>query len=241
MQYGIDVSHHQTPAKLPWSTFKGKVDFVIVRANYGTAPDKAAEEHIQRARDIGAAVGLYSFYRPSQPRMAQQDVFFEQIYKLCRIGDIAPALDIEKDPYPSPGLPVTALWSPLCREYAQSLEREFGDVLIYITQAEWKLLGSPDWVLQYPLWVAHYTANAKPLTPGNKEHHIWQHRVAPFLHNGPGGLSKNTTNNIDQNRALKPLPNILRMGPRKILIPDDLDDRLDEGILQCFDYTPLDE
>lgn len=240
MQYGIDISHHQNPAKLPWDSFKGKVDFVIVRAAYGKTPDIAAADHVRRARDIGAAVGLYSFYRPTQLRIDQQNVFFEQVYKLCQIGDIAPTLDIEKDPYPSPGQPVSTLWSPLCREYVQSIQRAFGNAIVYITQAEWKLLGSPDWVLQYPLWVAHYTSKAEPLTPGNVKPHIWQHRVAPFMHNGPGGLSKNTTNNIDQNRGLKPLPTIL-LKQSKNEIPDDLDDRLDKGILQCFDYTPINE
>ena len=232
--YGIDVSHHQDPDNLPWSTFEGKVDFVIVRATYGKLSDLSAHDHLRRARDIGAKVGLYHFFRPTQPWLDQLESFTDNINMYCRIGDIAPVIDIEKDPFPTPGHPVTSKWDEPCRLFTEHLIDSYGDAIVYITQREWQALGTPQWVLDRPLWVAHYTSNPTPATPNNNTPHIWQHRVAPFQHNGPGGYDKKRPE-LDQNRGLLPLPTISRFGATHIF-----EEELDKGILKCFDYTPLD-
>ena len=236
MTYGIDVSHHQNPSKLPWSSFRGKVDFLMARATYGTMPDKFTRSHITQGRSIGAKVGLYHFYRPTQPWAEQLEVFTRIVEQVCQVGDICPAVDIEKDPFPAPGHPVDSTWSEPCRLFTDNLVHRFGDAIVYITQREWRSLGSVNWVLNRPLWVAHYTSNPQPATPGNVVPYIWQHRVAPFVHNGTGGYDKNHPD-LDQNRGIKPLPLIKRITSPLL---EDFDHELDKGILQCFDYTPLD-
>ena len=101
--YGVDVSHHQDPEAVPWQRLQGKVDFVIVRAAYGNKLDQHAKEHVRRARDIGAKVGLYLFFRPGQ-RWEDEARALESVSDSCIIenGDIIPSLDIEDDPFSIP-------------------------------------------------------------------------------------------------------------------------------------------
>jgi hypothetical protein len=145
-------------------------------------------------------------------------------------GDLVPALDIELDPLPKPGSPVSKSWAPKCEELVGRIVETFGDALVYITQREFGLLGSPKWVLKRPLWVAHYTSAAQPLTPGNLPATIWQHRVGPFDPQGPGGYSKQHPD-LDHNRGLKALPLIGQL-------PDaGLDDLRDAGVLALPETT----
>lgn len=108
--YAIDVSHHNPPDRLPWDKFAGHVDAVIVRVSYGAElRDRHAWAHVQRARAIGARVGYYHFFRPSQPVQKQWDVLRTQLEGLyVHEGDIVPAIDIELDPLPKP----CTAWSP---------------------------------------------------------------------------------------------------------------------------------
>jgi hypothetical protein len=226
MGYAIDVSHHQAPGSLPWASFAGRVDAVIARASYGSGlRDRHCVEHCNRARAIGAKVGVYHFYRPHQPVSAQWDLLRSQCdYVGLREGDIVPALDVEHDPIPAPGASVTPDWSAPAQELAALITATYGSCLVYITQREWGMLGRPQWVLDCPLWVAHYTGAATPATPGGRPAVMWQHRVGPFVHNGPGGYVKEAPV-LDQNRILGELPLIAkRMTHSYVLATEGGDD-----------------
>lgn len=206
--FGIDLSHHQDPATQPWDRYQGKVDFVICRASYGgELRDRQVTGHMERARAIGAKVGLYQFFRPTQSVSSHWDQL-RAVADLVKLGegDIVPALDIERDPMPKPqGVDVSAAWSAPCEELVGRIVEAFGDAMVYITQREWGMLGKPEWVLKRPLWIAHYTAAAKPATPNNVDATIWQHRVGPFDPQGPGGYDK-ARPLLDHNKGLKDLP-----------------------------------
>jgi GH25 family lysozyme M1 (1,4-beta-N-acetylmuramidase) len=203
--FGIDLSHFQNPATLPWPSWRDVVNFVIVRAAYGSAHDRFAVEHVSRARDIGAKVGLYLFFRPSDP-VAGQLSALHAVADGAHIddGDIVPAVDIERDPFPSPGTDVAPAWSAPAEDLADQIVSTWGNVLLYVTHREWTMLGSPAWVLRRPLWTAHYH-DAPPVTPGGMPATIHQHRVGPFDPAGPGGYFAGSPQ-IDQNRLLRPLP-----------------------------------
>lgn len=232
--FGIDLSHHQNSATLPWSTYHDKkVDFVICRASYGgQLRDRQVLEHVKRAREIGAKVGLYQFFRPSQSVDSHWDQL-RTVAELVRLsdGDIVPALDIEHDPLPRPGgVAVSPAWSKGCEELVGRIVDTFGDALVYITKREFDLLGKPQWLLARPLWVAHYTPAAKPLTPNGAEPTIWQYRVGPFDPKGPGGFVKQRPE-LDHNRGLKDLPLIGAL-------PDaGLDDLRDQVLLDLPETT----
>lgn len=206
MQYGIDVSRYQStaaPAGVPWSLLKASgVTFVMVRATYGTYKDPSAPAHIAAARAVGMQVGLYAFSRQSQPVTDQLAAFHAQAL-LCgiRAGDICPAHDLEDEP----GVPkLGPAWNASGEAFTAGLVASYGEALVYLTQRDFGRLGKPAWVLERPLWVAHYTGAARPATPGDAPWRIWQHRVGPFAPNGAGGAFQPQL--LDQNRASVPLP-----------------------------------
>jgi hypothetical protein len=183
--FGIDVSHFQSPAApagVPWKQLRLKSSFVIVRASYGAWADPNAVAHIRAARAEGFTVGLYHFFVSTQAIAAQLDVFCAQAVK-CGVGngDIVPALDLEDD-----GKNVLSkAMEPLARQACDTLSSEFGSAMPYITQAGWHALGAPAWLLELPLWVAHYTNAPKPATPGNVPAAIWQNRVGLYAPGAP--------------------------------------------------------
>jgi lysozyme len=240
MSFGIDVSHHQNPASLPWPSIKDSSSFCIVRATYGSKlRDRHCAEHMRRAREAGLKVGCYHFFRPSQPVHEQIHAFRAAVQAAgYQPGDIVPALDVEHDPIPEPGTNVGPAWEPGVRQFAEALAAEFGALpLIYITQREWIMLGKPSWVLDHPLWVAHYT-NGTAATPGGKPWTIHQHRVAPYDPNGPGGHDSKRPE-LDQNRAIDPLPLSTRVPwgivPAPVPAPEreEDDDGLDDAVLRA--------
>jgi lysozyme len=232
MKYGIDVSHHQQPGSLPWETFNDKATFCIVRASYGTMRDRLMLEHLKRARGAGLKVGCYHFFRPSQPMKAQLDIFLAQL-DLAKIGsgDIVPVLDVEADPFPTLQH-VSPAWQDPVRQILGALRDRFTNAMVYITQREFGQLGSPEWLLSFPLWVAHYTGAQAPATPAKRPWTIWQHRVAPYVAFGPGGYDKDRPE-LDQNRAVD-LPLIGAVKHELIPQPPDTnedDAGLEEAIL----------
>ena len=202
---GIDVSHYQStkaPGGMPWSLLAQTCRFAIVRATYGTFRDPSAVEHVRAARTVGMQIGLYHFFRVGQPITDQMAAFCAQALACgYRVGDILPALDIEDDPKVAQ---VSLSWDTAARAMADGLAANFGDVLLYITQRDFGRMGKPAWVLDRPLWTAHYTGAPKPATPGNKPCAIWQHRVGPYQADGQGGAFKPMV--LDQNRADSLLP-----------------------------------
>lgn len=210
--YAIDVSHHQDPNGLPWHLYRGAVDLVIARACYGSGfTDPTVGEHIARARDIGARVGIYHFFRPSQTWTEQARALEDAAYR-CGYGsgDVVPAIDIEADPLQQ-HQDVGPEWEEPTRLLIDAVRSTFGECLVYITRADWHLLGRPSWVLERPIWVAHYTEYLNPAMPGGDvsiQPVLWQHRVGPLLRGGQGGVFVGTTGNpqIDQSRILAPLP-----------------------------------
>lgn len=202
--FGVDVSHHQVPSALKWESMaEAGCKFAIVRLTYGTMRDRAAAEHIERARAAGLTIGAYHFFRPSQPVAEQYAAFREAGFAADygRVDDIVPVLDFEDD---TEKRPLTPNDSPLAESFAKDLHVGFGvPCMVYVTQRDWGRAGKPAWVLRHSLWVAHYSApsRAQPASPDGKPWAIWQHRVGRFDPSGPSGYYKDEAPQLDQNRA----------------------------------------
>lgn len=193
--YGVDVSHRQDPSVVPYS----EVSFVIVKATEGASfRDPMCMQHIARAREAGATVGLYHYYRYGPDHNAQI-VNFLRTAKDVGLGpdDIVPCLDIEQGPYSY--LPSNA-WNHPCEAIAKAFEASYGGCMVYLNKRDFHLMLSPDWVAARPLWFAQYNDEMHaPFPPV-----VWQHRVGPFEVDGPGGLFEPRT--IDQNVLLEDMP-----------------------------------
>lgn len=202
--YGCDVSHHQATSVIPSSG----ADFVQVRFNYGAEfRDERAVAHCKRVRETGAKLGGYFFFRNIHSVDAQL-ALFRQVAEDVEYdaGDIVPEIDIEADPEPSLR-PVDPSWSAPAQEATERLVEIYGDCIVYMTQREWHMMGSPSWVLRRPLSVAHYTTAPAPATPGNMPATLWQRRVGLFDRHGPGGVyDQGNPRQIDQSVLLQPLP-----------------------------------
>jgi hypothetical protein len=133
-----------------------------------------------------------------------------------RAGDICPALDVEDDPNVATIAPA---WQEQLRTFLGGMMSSFGEAMVYVTQRDFGRLGKPDFVLDRPLWVAHYTPAPLPATPGGKPCVIWQRRVGPFDPSGPGGAfapdgsparAGHPPGPLDQDAADGELPRCLR-------------------------------
>jgi GH25 family lysozyme M1 (1,4-beta-N-acetylmuramidase) len=207
--YGIDVSHHQDPARLPWAEMCGGVDFVMVRGAYGPSPDPSAPAHVSAARNIGARVGIYLFVRPKLPLEAQLDALFMAMeHAGVADGDVTPAIDVESNDVT--GERADPSWNAPLSLFTSEVAGRLGAVpIIYMSRTTWILLDRPSWPLDHPLWVPEYTATWSLASPGDEAPLIWQHRVAPFVRDGAGCYDR-IHPDLDQNRLLGELPLLSR-------------------------------
>jgi len=213
---GCDVSQFQSPYLVDWRRY----DFGIVRASYGARPDSLCLEHAKRLRAAGRPIGLYHFLLPNSDFERQLQTFLAQA-KAAHLsdGDLFPCLDIEAYPDRFAGKKPTH-WAQVDKSWADEdtdallrfrdeFDRIFGGVIPYITQRDWHLLGKPEWILERPLWVAHYPATGSrvplsmPATPGSRKWRIWQQLVGPLDRVVQAPADPHA---VDQNVAVRPLP-----------------------------------
>ena len=195
MKYGVDVSKYQDPARPDgvhtWAQLAQLgCEFAMVRATYGTSRDSRAVEHVRQIRQLrstGIQLGLYLFFRHDQLVTDQIAAFCSQALACgLQVGDLAPAIDIEQDgPH---GEALHPGWVPALEALVSGLVALFGACFVYETQAGFSQLGKPGALLSVPQWVAHYTGAPSPAAPGSGPWAMWQHRVGPFVVDGPGGV-----------------------------------------------------
>lgn len=199
---GCDVSVFQAPSMVNWRDF----DFGIARATYGKSPDKRVRSHAESIRKGGAVLGLYHFFRADQDPYEQSDAFREVAAGVnLGVGDMLPCVDVED----FPGHTISPADLPTLFMFVDNCRIEFGGAIIYITQRDWHRLGKPEWILKYPLWVAHYPGKgstsilSKPATPNGAPWRIWQCMVGPL---GQSLQKHDDPKAVDQNLASDPLP-----------------------------------
>jgi hypothetical protein len=210
MLTGFDLSHHQDPNLLDWPRLAAAVDFLILRATYGTKRDRLVLRFTDLARQHGVQrLAYYAFFRPSQPADDQRAAFETTVYEAGMVaGDGCPWVDIEDDPSPYMQ-PVGPAWGEPLQRLGEGLLASFGELGGYCNVADAVDLGDGfGWWRARPGWCAHWTAAASPLTLW-QPWTIWQHAVkgAPGIY--PGKL--------DHNRA-REWPRATRI-PRAVGLP----------------------
>lgn len=189
---GIDVSHWQDPNKIDYNQLKAEgYDWVIARAAYGTKPDDTFLYHINKAKSAGMLVGAYSFYRQTQDTQAQLELFTDIIDE-ANI-DIAPVLDLEwNTDYDGPVDPF--LFNSEARYIMEELSTKYGQSIAYLAPGFYQTLGEPDWLLEHPWWIAHYTSDPEPWCPF-KEWSMWQYTGK--------GIANGYAGDLDLNRSVE--------------------------------------
>lgn len=197
---GIDVSHHQAPDSMDYGGVASLHQFLIARASYGVRPDATFLDHAHGARDAGLVVGSYLFFRQQQDWEQQFDALEEQLGDLEGLERmIAPALDLEwNDAYDGPVDKNKHNTSG--RALAEKIAETYGKCLIYLAPGFYQTLGEPQWLLDFPWWIAHYTSKPEPWCPW-KRWAIWQFTgkgVTPG-YGGPSDLNRlHTQQELDE-------------------------------------------
>jgi GH25 family lysozyme M1 (1,4-beta-N-acetylmuramidase) len=200
--YGCDVSKYQPIGLVDWR----QKDFGIGRLCYGTYVDPSAPSHAQAIRAAGKVFGGYHFFRADLPIDAQVRSL-AAASQACTLGpgDMIHWIDVED----SPGHTLSATDAPALQAFAAHLVADYGAAGFYITQRDFGRLGKPAWLLEHPLWVAHYPGKgakaplARPATPAGAPWRLWQWLVGPL-----GKCLQDASNPlaVDQSVATDPLP-----------------------------------
>jgi hypothetical protein len=133
-------------------------------------------------------------------------------------GWLCPTLDVEQNEQYD-GVISSDRYAP-AEEICRAWRERYGDAVVYTNPSMWAAIGSPGWLREFNLWIAHYDV-ATPRTPFGLSWAIWQHIVAA-LPGVYGGL-------LDQNYA-RALP-LLRAPSEPPLLPLDYDGRADRDAL----------
>lgn len=202
---GLDVSHHQSPDSIDYrKVAEVPHQFVIARACHGRQPDGTFVAHLVEAhRTNKLLVGGYTFFRQTQSVESQENAFVRQIDALVdglcgstlsgHYHMIMPVVDLEwnekydgkvdKDAFNTKG-----------RELCRRLRKRYGNCMVYLAPGFFQLLGSPEWLKEYPWWVAHYNVEEPWMPPGAPPRYLLWQRTGTGRTAGYGG-------DIDLNRA----------------------------------------
>ncbi len=190
---GVDVAKWQSPELMDYNQLAERFDFLIARACYGITKDPTWKRHIERADKAGMLVGGYMWYRQDEPWKKQLEVFLEQMDRLnIGTGDIVPAVDLEV-PLKKYGPLLPERYNTDARQMCAELADAYGGCMVYTNPNTIALMGSPTWLNDYPLWIAHQTDASEP--DARADWSIWQYAAEPVQgFSGP---------KMDVNRARK--------------------------------------
>jgi lysozyme len=191
------------PVGIDVSRWQGKVDWAKVRqAGYTFAFVKATESahwvdpnfvrNREEARKAGLYVGAYHFFRPKVMVEAQVLNFVRNIGSL-RPGELPPVLDIEV-PEDWKGIPQEERISMILH-WLREVELRLGvKPIVYLSPSfAADILKHDKRLMDYMLWIAHYTGASQPRVPAPWTHWwFWQHSETGSV---PG-----ITGHVDLNR-----------------------------------------
>jgi lysozyme len=207
---GIDVSNHNPP--INWQTVKSsKILFAFAKATDGeTYQDRAFMRNWLGMKEVGIIRGAYHFFRPLKSPQEQVKNFLS--FVKFQPSDLPPVLDVESWPEY-----VEEEWKGIkinqrivaVKAWLDEVEQKTGEKpIIYTSPSFWEeYMNNTQDFTDHPLWIAHYTPNAKPDVPANnwggKGYTFWQHTESGTV----GGVS----GNVDRNRFKGSLENLIAL------------------------------
>lgn len=166
---GIDVSHHQGQVAWPLVAQAG-ISFAFAKATEGAHfVDPQFAANWAGMKSAGIVRGAYHFFRPADAVDAQVENFVRAVDAI-EDNDLPPVLDLEEAKAPE-GDEWNAIPGeqrvPLALNWLRAVESRLGrQPIVYVRRGfVGSMLPNPGPLAQYPLWVAHYTAEAAPAAP----------------------------------------------------------------------------
>lgn len=177
---GVDV--FEGYGAIDWNLVASSgVRFAWIKCQTGNdGKDPAYERNVQRARDVGIAVGAYHFAyplpqasgHPGRSPLEQAELFFRACSGLgMQKDELSPALDLEWPPpndWEKWGCSAQQI-SDWGRECAEAMTLLWGRLpVIYTYPWFWQSVWSADvsWAARYPLWMASYGHQGEGLPSG---------------------------------------------------------------------------
>jgi lysozyme len=168
---GLDVSKFQPT--INWNQVAASgVEFVFIRAAYGTTVDPKFASHWQGARDAGLLRGAYQYVRLSQNVDAQVDVMLATVGELEQ-DDLPMVLDVEigfNEGFSK------AQWRAFIARWVQRVEEATGKrPIIYTGGPFWTTYVADSSYGDYPLWEPRYSTTCPNVPTGWDRWHFWQY------------------------------------------------------------------
>jgi lysozyme len=176
--FGIDTASTDKNMNADWALAKARVplEFAIVRANWGTAPDSHFQHHWPKLKAAGLVRGAYMYLRfphreierkygrAARPA-TQAKVFIATVGKLDQ-SEFPPSLDVE---FPAPGWKGTGMTARQLLDGVRDAWRVLKDCygvppIVYTSKRVWcddlASLPAPD-LVESPLWLTPYITEAR--------------------------------------------------------------------------------
>ena len=156
-KYGIDISYHQ--GKLDFSILKNEVDFIILRAAYGTNTDSRFEEYYRECKKYDIPVGCYLYSYSLDVETAKEEARY--LLKLIKDKKFEYPIYIDMedaDGYKEQhGMPSNQELNDMCNNFCNIIESNGYYASVYASQYwfETKLTG----IKKYDKWIANWGTN----------------------------------------------------------------------------------
>ena len=156
-KYGIDISYHQ--GKLDFSILKNEVDFIILRAAYGTNTDSRFEEYYRECKKYDIPVGCYLYSYSLDVETAKEEARY--LLKLIKDKKFEYPIYIDMedaDGYKEQhGMPSNQELNDMCNNFCNIIESNGYYASVYASQYwfDTKLTG----IKKYDKWIANWGTN----------------------------------------------------------------------------------
>ena len=156
-KYGIDISSHQ--GKIDFSSLKDEVDFIILRAAWGTNTDTMFEYNYNECKKYSIPVGCYLYSYSLNTKTAIEEAKY--LLKLIsgKKFEYPIYIDMEDaDNYKlNHGMPSNKVLNDICNNFCDAIESKGYYVGVYASE-HWfntKLTG----IKKYDKWIANWGVN----------------------------------------------------------------------------------
>ncbi|NES00211.1 MAG: hypothetical protein F6J86_41525 [Symploca sp. SIO1B1] len=190
---GIDVSNYKGHG-INWQAVKGSdVSFAFAKATEGiTYDDNCFDRNWEQMKAVGLIRGAYHFFHPADDGKKQAEHFLKVVGNLEH-NDLPPVLDLELE---EKGIDLNQRIERV-RDWLEFVEHRTGrKSLIYTSQGFWtSYMDNTEEFTKYPLWIANYTSQPKPLVPANNWGEngwmFWQYTEKGHVEGVEGYVDKN--------------------------------------------------
>jgi lysozyme len=156
-KYGIDISKHQGNINI--NALKGQVDFIIIRACYGTNTDSMFETYYNACKNAGIPVGAYIYGYSLDSTTAIEEAKYMLNLLKGKTFEYPIYYDMEDaDNYKAKhGMPSNAVLTDICNKFCETVEKAGYYVGVYASQSWFnnQLRG----ITKCDKWVANWGTN----------------------------------------------------------------------------------